>query len=184
MTPNIEITHSDFERLQKLATPFVDTPASVISRLLDEHYSTDDNGIEKPVTNMAIYHSENLPSLRHTRVKSGRMNGKMPKKNQWNSLVELALQEASLMGKIDLNSLQNLKSECNLNVAKGQKTDQGYAFIPELDISYQRVSAEHAGNVLTRFASWLGCELEIEFEWRQNEDAFNPGGKALIRQKS
>lgn len=182
MTPNIEISDTDFERLQQLATPFVDTPASVISRLLDEHLLKDEKQKQTPQTNRPSYHSENLPSLRHTKVISGKLNGKRPKKNQWNSLVELALQEANSMGKIDLDSLNVLKSKCNLNVVKGNKTDQGYAYISDIDISYQRVSAEHAGNVLTMFANWLNSQLEIEFEWRQNEDAFRPGERAIIRQ--
>lgn len=182
MTPNIEISHSDFERLQKLATPFVDTPASVISRLLDEHLSDNDNDTKANPNNVTVYHSENLPSLRHTKVLSGKFGGKKPKKNQWNSLIELALNEANLTGKIDSHAKENLKSECNLNVYVGNKTDQGYAFIPSLNISYQRVSAEHAGDVLTRFANWLGSDLDIEFEWREHEDAYKPGEKAVIRQ--
>ena len=37
MSPVIRISESIYERLQELATPFVDTPASIIERLLD-HY--------------------------------------------------------------------------------------------------------------------------------------------------
>ena len=45
MTKVIRISESIFQRLQKLAVPLVDNPASVIDRLLDYHDSHEDGGI-------------------------------------------------------------------------------------------------------------------------------------------
>jgi hypothetical protein len=48
MMPVIRIHDSIFERLQKHATPFVDTPASVIERLLDAYETSQTHGGRQP----------------------------------------------------------------------------------------------------------------------------------------
>jgi len=40
--PTIEIYEADFSRLQRLAVPLVDTPATVFARLLDFYESIDE----------------------------------------------------------------------------------------------------------------------------------------------
>ncbi|MCI0428396.1 MAG: hypothetical protein L0Z46_10310 [Nitrospiraceae bacterium] len=47
MTKVIRISESIFQRLQKLAVPLVDNPASVIDRLLDYHDSHEDGAIKQ-----------------------------------------------------------------------------------------------------------------------------------------
>src|SRR5258705_5965451 len=46
MSPVVRIPEESYQRLQKLATPFVDSPASVIDRLLD--FYEKKNGVAKP----------------------------------------------------------------------------------------------------------------------------------------
>lgn len=173
MMPTIEISQKDFVRLQSLATPFVDTPATVISRLLD----AIDTGGEKPRSASnnpsAIgnsYYGRDLPPLRHTKFLSGIFDGQKPEKSQWNSLVEVALTKAFSK----TNDPKKVHAWSGANVYSGKKIDQGYAHVPEHEFSYQRVSAEDAAKILVRLAEFLKVDLEIQFEWRDKEDAFKP----------
>ena len=60
-TVQTELEHDVFERLQALAKPFVDTPSSVIRRLLDEYkdnekqLDTDDANVAKQVSVNQVY---------------------------------------------------------------------------------------------------------------------------------
>lgn len=50
MTKEIEISDSIFERLQRLAAPLIDTPESVIQRLLDHYESNHSQAFSPPLS--------------------------------------------------------------------------------------------------------------------------------------
>jgi hypothetical protein len=178
MMPTIEISQKDFARLQALATPFVDTPATVISRLLDAVESTPHESKStssgRPQGNS--YYGKDLPPLRHTKFLSGEFDGEAPKKNQWNSLVEVALAKALAIS----GDIKKVHAWCGANVVAGRKEDEGYAYLPGQNFSYQRVSAEDAGKILVRLAEFLRVDLEINFEWRDKDEAFRPTERGRI----
>lgn len=181
MMPTIEISQKDFARLQALATPFIDTPATVISRLLD---GVADNVAGTPASSTRagslagnFYYGKDLPPLRHTKFLSGEFDGEMPKKNQWNSMVEVGLIKAFAASGGDPRKIH---AWCGANLVAGRKEEEGYAYLPDHGFSYQRVSAEDAGKILVRLAEFLRADLEIDFEWRDKEGAFRPMERGRI----
>lgn len=106
--PSIEIPESLFARLQELAVPLVDTPVTVIERLLSSYAgqkTRQTSATVEPVQAGASdqkaarmgqpqreFESNAAPSLRHTRVISAEFAGN--RANGWNDLVRVAHIEA------------------------------------------------------------------------------------------
>src|SRR5271155_4012667 len=100
--PSIQIPDSLFERLQKLAVPLVDTPVTVLERLITvyEVHMAPARQIEGPSEPTENRTTEpqgemklpSVPSLRHTRVIAAEFAGR--KADGWNNLVHVAHIEA------------------------------------------------------------------------------------------
>jgi len=178
--PMIEITDSDFSRLQKLATPFVDTPATTLARVLDYFESRTGQSLEKPVpketSNITVYSEKNLPPLTHTKVRSAKFGDASPDKMTWDSLVRLALTEMVKSG----SPVGDLYRIVGAHVEGGKKETDGYKYIPAQNFSYQGVSATDAVKIITKCAQFLAYSVRIEFEWRSKEAAYKPGERAIL----
>ena len=182
----IEITETDFGRLQKAAVPLVDTSATAISRLLD--YYEQGNGTSSPATSpnppdhgeyerkVLTFGIEDIPPVVHTRLLSGRFNGRDLDKVKWNNLVELAL-----LSVLDSHSSpSDLARISGANIVQGEKQTDGYKYVPNGGFSYQGVSAQGAIDIVVRCAKTLRCEVRIEFEWRDKDNAYRPGERAIL----
>ena len=92
--PAIEIHEADFSRLQRIAVPLVDTPASVFSRLLD-FYESIDKASEPvqllPLPRSDVFGAQAIPPMVHTKLLSAKFGDIEPDKATWDSLVRLAL---------------------------------------------------------------------------------------------
>lgn len=177
--PTIEITETDFARLQKLATPFVDTPATTLSRVLDQYEANGNQQTftaEKPVKASTTYTENNLPPLRHTKILDAAFGDKSPEKMTWDALVRMAL--ISTLSKVA--SVRELYRAAGANVAEGKKETDGYKYVAAHDFSYQGVSAEDAVKIITRCAKHLGAKARVEFEWRNKDGAYRPGERATL----
>lgn len=174
--PTIEITDEDFARLQKLATPFIDTPATTLSRVLD-HFEAD--GSSKPASPDPLYPTyteQRLPPLTHTRILDARLGDLTPERATWDALVRLSL----ICTLKQVGSVRELRTASGANVAQGKKETDGYRFVPGHQFSYQGVSAEDAVQIITRCAKVLGETVLVEFEWRNKEGAYRPGERARL----
>jgi hypothetical protein len=175
MTPTIqiEIETADFDRLKALAEPFVDTPATVVRRLLDS-YSAGAKLEPKPV----LYRKKfsEVPPLTFSKLLDGRIGSQSPDKFTWDAMLVLAL----TTGKRQLNDFESLRRVSGANLVDGRKEDDGYKYLPSQSFSYQGVSAEDAMRIVNRICKSLGLAWEIEFEWRDKEGAFLPGQRAKI----
>jgi hypothetical protein len=177
--PNIEITDADFVRLQKLATPFIDTPATTIARVLDFY---EENGpvLKTPSTtsspNGTEYSERTVPPLVHTKVLEADFGGKAPDRMTWDSLVRLALNK-TLEKAASARELYRLSGA---NVVEGKREVDGYKYVPKQGYSYQGVSAEDAVKIISRCARHLGETVKVEFEWRNKDGAHRPGGRGIL----
>ena len=65
---------------------------------------------------------------------------------------------------------------------KGEKTDQGYRYFAEGDISVQGQDATGAWKTTAHLLNELGYPAEVTFEWYDNPKASNPGkvGRFII----
>ncbi len=180
----IEIDQADFMRLQKIAVPLVDTPATAFSRVLD--YYEEGNrapsvaaasNVEDSIMTFGI---EDIPPMTHTKLLNGRFNDRIPEKINWDGLVRLAL-----VSTIDSSgSSKDLHRLSGANVVYGGKNTEGYKYVPSHDFSYQGVSAVGAVEIVVRCAKALGCSGHIEFEWRNKPNAHHPGKRAVLSIKT
>lgn len=183
--PTIEITDHDFARLQKVAVPFIDTPATALTKVIDafERSTASTDPAEAPIqtaSNLTVYHHDNLPPLTHTKLLEARFGGVQPDRAAWDALVRLALVE--VRSKAD--TFQDLRKMAAANVVEGRKDDEGYKFLPEHGFSYQGVSAEDAVKIVFRCAKGLKVDFSAEFEWRSKEDAYRPGERARLEYRT
>ncbi len=180
----IEIPEPLFKRLQKHATPLVDTPVSVIERWADffeEHHgknNTQQNASNLPVESSSSEKLQqidliNPPSLLHTTVRGEFGDNDF---SNWNDLLRIAHVAAFKKAQ----SFNELRRVTSAQIIEGSRSDRGFHFIPEINISLQGVDANRGWQYALRLAKYLGVSLRAVVEWRQNEKAIRPGERALL----
>ncbi len=169
----IELSSETFKQLQSLAKPLVDTPETVIRRLL--RLDKGDIG-PPPVKQVTVYPPENIPPLKHAKLCQGNFDGALPGRKNWNSLLKLALMK--VMEKY--SSVDDLRKISEVNVCFGRKENEGYSYVQSQNFSYQLVNASNAASIVMRCAKNLGCEASFEFEWRNKEGAHKPGERGIV----
>lgn len=176
----IQITERDFQRLQSIAEPLVDTPASVVTKILDFFEqgkgSLPSAAPLKHEIKVLEFSSGQIPPLTHTKLLAGSFEEIEPEKATWDSLYKLALTR-TFKRHPDLKELRRISGA---NLVAGTKEDEGYRPIPNFQFSYQGVSATDAAACVARCARALGCEAWFEFEWRQKDGAHAPGKRARV----
>lgn len=172
--PTIEITEPDFKRMQLLAEPLVDTPASLFTKMLDvfeKHGKNLVSSLASSNRETKVYSFDAPPPLVHVKVISGLIGTSTPRKANWDSMVALCL---------ELVLEQNVSPEragtlIDLNIKRGRKVDEGYKYLEDSNVSYQGVSAKHAALIIGKTARFLRSGAHVDFIWREREDAFAPG---------
>lgn len=177
MAPSIELTASTFSRLQALASPLVDTPETVINRLIDafEKKAGDDGAASGNSGDRGAraFNPNASPDLTHTKILSATLNNQQLGRGQdnWNGLLNAAVRLAKAKAK----STADLKKLVTVNFVEGQKTDEGYRHFPDLGISVQGQDANGAWRAVAHIAQKIGCQLTVTFAWREKEGAAFPG---------
>lgn len=179
-----QITVQDltYKRLQGHAEAFEDSPDSVINRALDaldqlarplpgDGRSTE---VERRIDTRA------LPNLTHTKVLDASIEGEPVAKANWNLLVDETLRLAMKR----VGTFEKLRQLCPVNMVKGQKEDEGYRYLSEIDISVQGQDANAACRTVVTATQGLGMALDIAFMWRPREGAAHPGERARIRERA
>lgn len=178
--PKIAIDQSTFERLQSHAKPLVDTSDSVIIRALD--------ALERDMASSSSQHLPSageeravdvrkLPNVTHTKILDASMQGKRVDKPNWNLLQSRILVQAMRQ----LSDFEAVQKLCPVNIVRGVKGDEGYCYLPEAGLSFQRTDANDALRSLVTTAQGLGIAVEIGFMWRQKEGAAYPGERGRVR---
>ena len=185
----IAIEQSTFERLQQHARPLVDTPDSVIVRALDaldRSGPTEEQSVEtRPtlppalkvdVPIMTFGPNGPLPDVMHTRMLAASIDGQSVKSN-WNNVLRLMLMRA----KEHYGDFEELRRRCAVNIVPQEKGDDGYRHLPQAGLSYQGVNANAAANAIVALAKDIGTSLDVDFEWRNKEQAAHPGRRGRIQ---
>lgn len=184
MMPVIRIPDPVFERLQTIAKPFVDTPATVIERLLDfydsrtpkeaQAQSTVTHKDRSFVTVTTDFDPHDPPSLKHTRVLKAEIGGL--EALGWNELVQMAHRQAAAKLK-DTNSLRRATRS---NIVIGQKETDGFHYISDINASIQNVDADKAWRNALHLAGNLRLSISAEFEWQEKVGAAMPGKRGRL----
>lgn len=178
--PTIQVSDENFARLQAAATPFVDTPDSVIGRLLDLTGSSlsfvppSDNSaatvhaaIRSPTKIRECVVDEG--DLAFTKVLSATIGSRRASK--WNELLVAAHAEA--LG--HLGSLNAIRRISQAALSDGDRKDSGYHYSPALGFSIQYVDSNKAWEYSLKIAKELRVEIDVAFMWRSREGAQRPG---------
>jgi hypothetical protein len=177
--PSIDISDFDYGRLQKFATPFVDTPATTIAKVLD-FFEANRTAVPPPtkpsVQETSEYFENLLPPLVHTKILDAKIDGEAPDKMNWDALVRLSL--GAVLQKV--GTPRELYKISGANVVEGKKNTDGYKPVLDQGYSYQGVSAEDAVKIVSRCARFLRIAVRIEFEWRNKPDAYRPGERGVL----
>ena len=176
--PHIEVQNTTFQRLQRLAEPFVDTPETVILRALDklEDGTPNTPTAHRPAKVDLVIDPRNIPNLTHTKLLSAKLDGKDFVRVNWNSLLDEALRIATRAG-LMAGDIQRI---CSVNVKQGKKTDEGYGFLDDANLSVQGQDANAACRGIVAIARHLKVGMAIEFTWREKDGAAHPGKVAII----
>jgi hypothetical protein len=184
----IEIPEPLLKRLQKHATPFVDTPVHVIERWADfyEQHNQQKAGfkLEPASANskhrpLEIPHGvrqfdpKRPPSLLHTRVR-GDFNG-TPFSN-WNDMLRIA----HIRAFEETGDFEALRKLTRAQIRPGSYSKEGYKPISDIGISLQGVDADHAWEYGLRLAVHLKVSVKAEIEWRHNDKAAHPGERGIM----
>jgi hypothetical protein len=183
MPVKIEIPELLFKRLQKHATPFVDTPASVIARWADFFDQRSSDALPKPRSaetpppyaekGLRDFDASRPPDVFHTVVQGEFADAHFSK---WNDLPRLA--HVKTFHKT--GSFDELKKVTHAQIRNGSHSDSGYHFVPEIGISIQNVDANHAWQYSFRLARFLNVPITAHVEWRHKEGAAYPGERGRM----
>lgn len=173
--PHIELSESTFKRLQKLAKPLIDTPSTIIDRLIDHYEDADEDagspGVVKDPVAMIRFDPVEVPSLTHTKLRKASFGGRELSRPNWNELVRSAIDA----GLERLKTFEELSRVTDARIVKGVKTDEGFSPMPNRGISVQGVDAHDAWRIAYGLARKLTLPVDVIFEWRDKEGAAHPG---------
>lgn len=175
--PEISISQSTFERLQRHAKPLVDTVDSVIIRALDAL-----DGPRPIAANGGTYERkvDAGTDMTHTRVLDASIEGRALAKPNWNKVLDEVVRRAMHTYR-DFDKVRLL---CPVNMVQGQKEDEGYGYLADIDISIQGQDANAACHAISRLAQALGLSVDIGFVWRQKMGAAFPGIRGRLKIES
>lgn len=180
----IQVSDQNFERLQRIAVPLVDSIDTVVARLLDSFETREHMNGKVPsnadrVLLESQFSAEAPPTLKHTKLLSAELNGKPIAEVNWNGLLRAAL----ISAKASTKDKEALKRLIAVNFVFGRKEDEGFKYLPRLDISVQGQDAIDAWKGALHVAQQLRIPLTAAFVWRNKPAAFRPGetGRLVYR---
>ncbi|WP_228061800.1 T4SS efffector SepA family protein [[Phormidium] sp. LEGE 05292] len=176
MMPVVRIPDPLYKRLQAIAVPFEDTPITVIERLLNDYEARNQTQQISQTDNYKILNPHTPSNLQHTRVIQATIDNKEIRQPNWNKIVNAAHELAVRRGM----SVDELRKQTLSHVVKGEKSDCGFRYIPEANISVQGVDANLAWRNTFHLVEKLKVSIEIYIEWRNKEEAAFPGEKGKL----
>jgi hypothetical protein len=172
----VELSDDTFTRLQKLATPLVDTVETIIiegCKLLEERRAIGQTALptQLPGAGPRQFSAASPPNLTHTKVLSIKLEGTPLPHATWNGLLFEIVRRA----KPRLQNADDARRLIIVNFVPGKKDDEGYRFIPEVGLSVQGQDANAAWRGASHIAQQIGLRVEAEFVWRTKNGAEFPG---------
>jgi hypothetical protein len=175
--PQINVSNTVFDQLKELAEPFVDTPETVISRLIDHYHKS--KGENKPSKYKGANNNHSMhypidapPNLKFTRVTEITLDGEKLSKQllYWNAFLYEVVRRAAQ--KLPPNKLRQAIA---INYADGEKSDNGYRYIPEAGVSIQGQDANYAWKATAQLVKATGLNVHLVFQWEDKDQAARPG---------
>lgn len=172
--PVIRISDSTFRALQDMAIPLVDTPGTVIDRLVAEQLVRDGKGDAVSANRykgQRSFDPSNPPGLTHTQMLSGSVDGNELPRARWSALLMSVIDAVRRRG----HTGKALAAELNVAARTGEHSDQGFKHYPALGLSIQGQSAHDAWREIVRLALKHDINVGVTFRWRDKPGADYPG---------
>jgi hypothetical protein len=176
MKSSDEIPPQIFARLQKHAVPLVDSLESVLNRILDFYEANSGQEPDDDVVTDGKIKDFPLsppPNLTHTKILSAQFNRVNLTKAEltWNAILHQAVRFAYNKTK----KHEDLHHIILVNFVFGKKENDGYRYLPDVNLSIQGQDANGAWKGTVHIAKYFGIPFEIVFAWRVRGDAAHPG---------
>lgn len=177
MSHKIELPDELYEKLKFIAEPFVDTPISVIAKLVDI-YETNMK-LEKSTSyfenQVKILDPFNPGSLAFTKVLEAKFEDETASK--WFDLAKVSHIVAS--GYLD-KSFNRLSKLSKMNISEGAITVKGFDYLKEINVSIQRADANVTWRNVLRIAKELSLPVSVRVVWRDRPGAAYPNTEGLL----
>ena len=76
--------------------------------------------------------------------------------------------------------MRRLRAASLVNMVNGKKTDSGFRYLSDINVSIQAVDANLAWRNAAHLAQKLGVPIRVEFEWRDKPKAAFPGKRGQL----
>lgn len=179
--PTISLSEETLALLGSLAIPFVDlSPESVIVRLAKDALERRD-GSDVPVAGgvqeVNALDPDHPVSLTHSKVLFASIDGEPMYKANWNAVLD----RLHTIARERLGSFAALRAESGANLKEGRFTNDGYRYLPEIDLSIQGVESNLAWSHSLNLARRLNIPIEVKLMWREKTGAARPGETAVLK---
>jgi hypothetical protein len=74
-----------------------------------------------------------------------------------------------------------LRRMTTANIIQGERSDTGFEYIPDIDISIQGVDSNNAWRLSKEIAQKINVALEVHFIWRNKKGAAHPGENGYLK---
>ena len=129
-----------------------------------------------PTTETPIVRPDEPPDLSFTKFINATFGTQSPTK--WSALVRCAVRTA-LQKNISIGKLKCF----SIPVQEGQKNDEGYHPLPDMNVAVAGVDASKAWLSALLIAKELNVEITVRFRWREKDGAAYPGKEGLLQWK-
>ena len=177
--PSIEITANAMDYLKSLAEPFVDTPATVLDRIIEQHrkLAAARSTASEPFKSAApAYGIESLPPLLHSKIEAATIDGKSVTRPKWSVIVEEMVRTAAKKG----NSPSQIAAAMSANTELKERSDTGFVFIRDAGLSFQKMDANRSCKAILGISRRFRIPVSIDFFWRDDPNAYSPGANGRI----
>ena len=175
--PKHEISDFAFKYLKVMAEPLVDTVETALDKLILEHQSFfgEPSRTEK-INESNTYRRANLPDVKFTAIDAATVGGK-PCKASWNHILEATIAACATKGTLR----EDIKAILDANVFLGKRSDTGFRYVAEADISIQGLEANRAAHNILKLADRFDVSARIEVAWPSMSKGAHPGStKTLV----
>ncbi len=180
--PNVTLSDTTFSKLKTIAEPFVDTPETLIERLIDAEIqrgkiALTGNGSSPSAKNDFLQQNpDSHESLAFTRVLSAKVDGREIHRPKWNSIMN----HLHLLASKRLGSFDAVKRASSVRLRQGRYEEEGFKYLPEADLSIQGVDSNSAWDHSLQIARELSIPIKVTFEWRNKKGAAHPDRLGIL----
>ncbi|QBY00837.1 hypothetical protein E2K80_08950 [Rhodophyticola sp. CCM32] len=178
---SVKISNEAYTYLQSLAVPFEDTTSTVLDKILDEHKEAykpqlvSNLQLQSPTGVTMKFGVNDLPNVSFTDIISGSIIDQPVKKRYWNDVLEEIIVLA-----VSKSSKLDVEAALTLNTVDGEKSLNGYRFVPSAGFSFQGVDAVRACKNISSLSKAFSIPVTLELKWQEKPKAQFAGKTAIL----